>query len=286
MQLGALLHQLWRHKIGSALCLGFAVLSTIWSLYHIQLAPPGLTARHLEIGASSTEIMVDAPKSKIVDLRANTQDFAALTTRADLLSNVMASSPVRALIARRAGISPEQLVAVASLGSNLPRSAYEPGSERRSSDLIRETDQYRLAISVNAAQPIIYVAAQAPSGEAAARLANASVDGLNDYLAIMANEQGVKTKARTRLIQFGRAQGGVVNPGVNKEIAILTFLVSFILAAAAFRVTLRVHHGWSLDAQRARRDGKSWWLPKLEPAATPAPAAGPPAGASAAHDPD
>ena len=278
MQLGALLHQLWRHKLGSALCLGFALLSTVWSLYHLHLAPPGITPRHLEIGASSTEILVDAPKSKIVDLRANTQDFAALTTRADLLSNVMASSPVRALIARRAGIAPQQLVAVASLGSNLPRSAYEPGSERRSSDLIKETDQYRLAISVNPAQPIIYVDAQAPSGPAAAKLANASIDGLNDYLTLMADEQGVKSKARTRLIQFGRAQGGVVNPGVNKEIAILTFLVSFIIATAAFRVTLRVRHGWSLDAQRAKRDGKSWWLPKLDPAG--------PAGAGAAHDAD
>ncbi|HEV7750733.1 MAG TPA: hypothetical protein VGO71_04290 [Baekduia sp.] len=272
MQLGALLHQLWRHKLGAGLCLGFAVLMSLWSLYDIVLAPPGLKARHLEIGAASTEILVDAPKSKIVDLRANTQDFASLTTRANLLSNVMASSPVRELIARHAGVGVEQIVATASLSGDLPRSAFEPGSERRSSDLIHETDRYRVAISVNPAQPLIYVNTQAPTGEGAGRLANAAVDGLNDYLTLMADRQGVKPASRTRLIQFGRARGAVVNPSVNLEIGLLTFLVSFIVACAALRVFLRVRHGWSLDAAQRRRAGKNWWLPTLD--TPPANAAG------------
>jgi hypothetical protein len=282
MQLGALLHQLWRHKVGSALCLGFAVISTIWSLYHIGLFPPDLRPRHLEIGAASTSVLVDAPHSKIVDLNANTQDFAALTTRADLLSNVMASTPVRGYIAARAHVLPQNIVAVASLGSDLPRSAFEPGSERRSSDLIHETDKYRLAISVNPAQPIMYVDAQAPDAAGAANLANAAVDGLRDYLTLMADRDDVKAKSRTRLIQFGRAQGGIVNPSVNKELALLTFFISFAVACAAFRVFLRVRHGWSLDSERARRDGKNWWLPKLEPAA----ASGPAPASTATHEPD
>lgn len=282
MQLGALLHQLWRHKVGSALCLAFAVISAIWSLYHIALLPPGLTPRHLEIGAASTSVLVDAPHSKIVDLNANTQDFAALTTRADLLSNVMASSPVRGYIAARAHVPVSSIVAVASLGSDLPRSAFEPGSERRSTDLIHETDKYRLAISVNPAQPIMYVDAQAPDAAGAANLANAAVDGLRDYLRLMADQDKVRHSARTRLIQFGRAQGGIVNPSVNKELALLTFLISFAVACATFRVVLRVRHGWSVDAERARRDGKNWWLPKLEPAAS----TGPAPASTVAHEPD
>jgi hypothetical protein len=277
MRLGALLHQLWRHKLGAGLCLAFAVVMSLWSLYHLSLTPPGLTPRHLQIGAASTTVMVDAPKSKIVDLRANTQDFQSLTTRADLLSNVMASTPVRAYIAQRAGVPQQAIVATASLGADLPRSATEPGSERRSTDLIQETDRYRLAISSNVNQPIMYVAAQAPSGEAAGRLANAAVDGLNDYLTAMADREGIKPKSRTRLIQFGRATGGVVNPSVNIEIGLLTFLISFVVACATFRVVLRVRHGWSLDAEREQRDGKNWWLPKLE-TVSPSPVNG--------HEPD
>lgn len=265
MQLGALLHQLWRYKGGVAVCLAFAVLMSLWSLYHVSVLPPGLTPRHLQIGAASTTVMVDARKSKVVDLRANTQDLASLTTRADLLSNVMASSPVRQFIARRAGVAADQVVATASLGTDLPRSALEPGSERRSSDLIAQTDHYRLAISVNPAQPLIYVNAQAPTGAGAARLADAAVDGLNDYLKMMADTEGIAPRARTRLVQFGRAQGGIVNPSINFEIGLLTFFVSFIVACAAFRVLLRVRHGWSLDAARERRDGKNWWLPQPEP---------------------
>jgi hypothetical protein len=240
---------------------------SLWSLYHLSIAPPGLTPRHLQIGAASTTLMVDAPKSKIVDLSASTQDFQSLTTRADLLSNVMASTPVRTFIAQRAGVPVTSIVASASLGADLPRSAIEPGAERRSTDLIQESDKYRLAISSNAGQPLIYVAAQAPSGEAAGRLANAAVDGLNDYLTAMADREGIKDTSRTRLIQFGRAQGGVVNPSVNLEIGLLTFLICFVVACAAFRVILRVHHGWRMDAAREQRDGRGWWLPKLEPVA-------------------
>jgi hypothetical protein len=268
MRLGALLHQLWRHKGGVAACLAFAVLMSLWSLYHLSVFPPGLKARHLQIGAAATTVLVDAPKSKVVDLRANTQDLQSLTTRADLLSNVMASSPVRLFIARRAGVPINQVVATASLGTDLPRSALEPGSERRSSDLIRETDLYRLAISVNPAQPLIYVNSQAPTADGASRLANAAVDGLNDYLTMMADREGIAPPSRTRLIQFGRAQGGIVNPSVNLEIGLLTFLISFVVACAAFRVVLRVRHGWALDAARERREGKNWWLPKLDPAPT------------------
>jgi hypothetical protein len=285
MLLGALIHQLWRHKLGLATCVAFASLCTLASLYHISVAPPGLQSRHLQIGAASTQVLVDAPRSKIVDLNAQTADFTALTTRADLLSNVMASAQVRALIAQRVGIPFSSLVATASLGTNLARTAFEPGSERRSTDLIKETDRWRIAVSVNATLPMMYIDAQAPTSGGAARLANAAVDALAEYLTTMSNRAGLTPDHRTRLVQFGRAQGGVVNPSAGIEIGLLTFLVTFGVACAVLRLLLRVRHGWSLAGRRERRDGKDWWLPRLETLPATVPSASISTPPPTAHEP-
>jgi hypothetical protein len=258
MQIGALLHQLWRHKLGFAVCALFAFSMAIYSTYKPSLAPPGLHPRALEIGAASTEVLVDSPKSKVVDIRAQTIDFQALTTRADLLSNVMASEPVRLFIARHAHIPVQSIAATASLGANLPRAAFEPDSERRASDLLRESDKYRLSLAVNPTLPVIDVNAQAPTAEGAERLANGAVD----YLTLTADQQGVADAQRVRLVQLGKARGGVINPGVKLQIALLTFVIVFLAAAGTLRVALKVRHGWGIAAMREKRDGADWWLPR------------------------
>ena len=273
MQLGALLHQLWRHKLGLALCALLAALMALWSVYKVELSPPGLRPRALEIGAASTQVLVDSPQSKVLDLRAQTNDYVSMTTRADLLSNVMASSSVRVYIARRAGIPVDQIEAQASIAENGPRAAFEPDSERRASDLISESDRYRLSIAVNPTLPVIYVNAQGPTANGAQRLAAASVSGLTDYLTVLANQQHVKPGYRTRLLPLATAKGEVINPGVRLEVLLLTFVVIFIIACAAMRVVLRVRHGWSVAGKREKREGPDWWLPPLDGvAAAPSPA--------------
>ena len=280
MQIGALLHQLWRHKVGIAVCAAFAFSMAVYSTYKPSLAPPGLHPRALEIGAASTEVLVDSPKSKVVDIRAQTIDFQALTTRADLLSNVMASEPVRLFIARHAHIPVQSIAATASLGANLPRAAFEPDSERRASDLLRESDKYRLSLAVNPTLPVIDVNAQAPTAEGAQRLANAAVAGLRDYLTLTADQQGVADSQRVRLVQLGQARGGVVNPGVKLQIALLTFVIVFLAAAGTLRVGLKVRHGWSIAAMREKRDGADWWLPRSDASSSAMRRIGP------AHDAD
>ena len=140
----------------------------------------------------------------MVDLRANTYDFTSLTTRADLLGNVMASAPVREYIARRAGVDARRIEAVSPVTANVPRVLTEPGSEKRSSDILRSTDQYRLDIQANPTVPILDISSQAPTKQAAERLANSAVDGLRDYLLALGAD-----RASTPTIRYASSSSAV-----------------------------------------------------------------------------
>ena len=78
----------------------------------ISLAPPGLTSRSLQMATASAQVVVDTPLSTLIDARQDTHGLDALTNRALLLGNVMASPQVRADIAQRAGMPFDELQVV------------------------------------------------------------------------------------------------------------------------------------------------------------------------------
>jgi hypothetical protein len=226
------------------------VVIALTSINQVSLFPPGIKGRQLEIAAASTRVLVDSPRSEIIDLRTDTYAFTSLTTRADLLGNVMASAPVREYIARRANIDPLRIQASTPITANVPRNLSEPGSEKRASDILRSTDQYRIDIQSNPTVPILNISAQAPNKDAAERLANGAVDGLRDYLAALAVRQGTDPKKQVRLEQLGRARGGVINHGIGLQIALLSFIFVFVLSCCAVLFLSRVRRGWSAAASK------------------------------------
>jgi hypothetical protein len=254
MQLGRILHQLWHLKRAVALAAAFAGLLALTSVYKLSLLPPKLQPRALEIGAAATYVLVDTPNSKVVDIRAQTTDFASLITRTNLLGNVMASPPVRSFIARRAGISPSLIEAAAPATPDVPRSFTEPGSEKRASDILRASDRYRLSIEASPSVPILAVYAEAPTGEGAVKVADAAVAGLQDYLNTVAAQQRLPAAEQVRLKQLGLATGGVINHSVKMQIAGLTFAVVFALCCAALLGFRRIRSGWKHAAQAERAE--------------------------------
>lgn len=255
MQFGKHLHELWRLRLGVVLSTALALFVAISSVYKVSLLPPQLHHRQQEIASASIRVLVDTPKSKVLDLRAATQDFSGLTTRADLLGNVLASPPVREYIARHAGIPADRIATSAPITANVPRVLTEPGSEKRASDLLRSTDQYKIDVEANPSVPILDVYTQAPTTDAALRLANGSIEGLRDYLAQLAVEQGVAERDQVKILQLGSARGGIVNPGVSKEIALLAFIVVLISALGAVAFISRIRKGWRAAGEE-ERDGR------------------------------
>jgi hypothetical protein len=248
MNLGMHLRELWQNRLVACACVGLAVLAAMSAAFKISVFPPGVHSRSLDLAAASTRVIVDTPHSTVLDLRESTSDFEAMSNRAVLLGNVMASLPVRDYIARRAHVPAEAIIATTPLTPDFPRPAATNENQKHTSDLFKSTDQYRLNIQANPTVPVLDVYAEAPTKGSAEALANAAVDGLRDYLGDVARIQGIGAPDQVRLSQLGRARGGVINGGVRLQAALLAFVLAFAVSAAAAIFVTRVRRGWEHGA--------------------------------------
>ena len=149
-------------------------------------ASPRLKPRGLETAGATTHVLVDFERSKVTDRRESWPYFNSLKIRADLLARLMASRPGVEYIARRAGVSARDIAAVAPVTAGVQSVLTEPGSEQRAQEILLADKRYRLEIQNKPDAPIIDIYAQAPSPAEAEKLANASIEGLRDYLSALA----------------------------------------------------------------------------------------------------
>jgi hypothetical protein len=243
VELGRRIWTLWRLRAYVLVCLLVATLAAVWSVADISLSPFQLKSRALEMATGTTHVVVDTPRSSVLDLRQNTYSFEALTQRAVLLGNVMANGPVREDIARRAGVPVDQLQVSAPLTPKVPRAAAGAENQKHTSDLLKSTDQYRLSIEANPTVPVLDIYSQAPTTEEATVLANSAVDGLHEYLQTLAGSQQIPAKDQIQLLQLGRARGVVINTSVDWQAALVAFVLTFSFACATVIVFSRVGRG-------------------------------------------
>lgn len=196
----------------------------------IGVLPPKLGPSGMRISAAATHVLVDAPPPSIVHRRALPEDVVPLATHAELLGRVMISPPVLERIGRRANVAPHRIAAASRTAADAPLVLKEPGSEERASEILRSRLPYRLEVQARPAAPILAVYTQAPSTAEAKRLADAAVVGLREHLRALANRQGFAEEETVRVRQLGDARGGVINAGVPKAVAVITFLVAFVLS--------------------------------------------------------
>jgi hypothetical protein len=239
-------------KAGVAVCLGLALIAALWSLGDISLIPPKLKARSLEIATASTHVVVDTPRSTLLDLRQDTYELEGLTKRAVLLGNVIANGPVRESIARQAGIPVEVLRVDAPLTAKQPRVRVEAGNDKKASDILKSNDQYRLNIQANPTSPVLDIYAQTPTAESAEALANAAVNSLRAYLTGLARSQRTPETQQIQLLQLGTARGAVINEGVSWQVAFLVFIMTFGLTCATMIFLSRVSIGWRMASLSER----------------------------------
>lgn len=250
MSLGRHLRELWQFRLGLTAAAALALFAALWSVGQVSLLPPSIKSRNLEMAAASTRVLVDTPKSAILDLSVSTYDFQAYTNRSLLVANIMASPPVRGYIARRAHVPASALQVASPVTPDFPRPLANDG-EKHSSDILKSPDAYRLSVQSNPTVPVADVYAEAPTVEAAQQLANGAVDGMKDYLRDLAASQQIPDKSQVHLVQLGRAKGGVIDPGISAKVALLTFLLVFAVASAAALFLVRVRQGWILEKRKS-----------------------------------
>jgi uncharacterized protein involved in exopolysaccharide biosynthesis len=240
MGLGIRLRGLWQIRGWVAACIVFALAVAGWTVTR--------TSGSLEMATATTQVVVDTPKSTLVDIRQDTYGIDGLTNRALLLGNVMASPQVRADIARRAHIPFEDLQVTPPLTAKQPRVLAEAGNERHTTDILKLSGKYRLYIRSNPTVPFLQVYTETPTPASAAALANAAVGGMQSYLDELAASTKTPVEAQIRLMQLGGASGAVVNSGIEWRFVLLAFLVAFGVSCATVIWVRRVREGWRLAA--------------------------------------
>lgn len=248
MDFGVRLQRLWQMKAGVSGCLALALVVAVCSVWSVSLFPPKLTPRSLEMATASTHVVVDTPRSTLLDLRQDTYELEGLTKRAVLLGNVIANGPVKESIASKAGIPVTLLRVDAPLTAKQPRPRVEAGNEKKASDILKSNDQYRLNIQANPTAPMLDIYAQSPTTRTAEALANAAVTSLRAYLADLARSQTTPDAQQIRLVQLGTARGAVINGEVHWQVAFLAFILTFTLACATLIFLTRVSRGWRMES--------------------------------------
>ncbi len=254
MTFGAVLHKLSRRRGAVIFSAVVALVVTVSAIYRIHLSPPGIASRDFQIGAASAQVLIDTPRSSILDTGTvvGPVSLDPLTIHSTLIGDVMATYAVRAYIARIMGLPTDRIEVSAPITANVPRTTIEPGSGHTATDLLTSPAHYKLEVQTDPTVPLLYLYTQAPSKSAAVRLANASVQGLRNYLSDLARRQHVSPAHQVTITQLGSVDGGVVNQGVAIEIGILVFVTTFGISCAILLFVARVREGWRLEALASR----------------------------------
>jgi hypothetical protein len=156
----------------------------------------------------------------------------------------MASPAVLTVIGQQVGLSGGQIYAAGPVNPQQPRVVQEPTALKRNVEITGESNPYRLEFSNNTGQPTINIYAQAPKTAQAIALANAAVVGLQRYVVSLQRASGTPSATRVTIRQLGPAIGGVVNGGVSKALAVIAFVMVFLLWCVLVLVGSRFVELW------------------------------------------
>ena len=204
-----------------------ALIASISSIYEIQLLPPSIQKRDLQLGVAATNAIVDyrseGDGASIADL-VSYNDLEAMTERTEPLARVMTSEALLDRIGKQLGVDPSQISATTQVTQSAPRSLIEPDNERRAAGILGGQASYRIEAQAEPNLPVLGIYAEAPTPAEATSLADTAVGAVNGYLRDQGRKEGTPATAVVHLTQLGAARGGPVDATAPWKIAALTFV--------------------------------------------------------------
>lgn len=256
MELASILRDLWRRRLLVLLLVALGLLAALATAYKL----PSFQQRSLQLGAASSQILVDAPHSSLVQ-GAESNALATLATRARIYAQYLSSPEAREQISKASGIPAAKIVAKGPFSTDTGRVSYEPQpSEVRSKGIVDEKSGYRLVFTAQEGVPIISVSAQAPSAEAAVKLAGGSFTALRSYVASLARESardgGSGDQIDVTVRELGAPEGGTIGGSNNILLMVFAFFAVVGLGCLLIPVTAGLMRNWRLldEAERSLSD--------------------------------
>jgi hypothetical protein len=268
MESVTILRKLWRRRLAVCLVALAAILTGLLLSFRLGLPPE---SRRYDVGIATARVLVDTPQSQVI--KVDPKGSETLGLRANVLANLMVEGKAKAAIAKRAGLEPRRIVAIAE--SELEQQMV-PAKARRNPDVnlmktrvVTDLDGERL--------PIIEIEVQAPDAARATALANASVTGLTDYLnARAAADEEVDARRRLRVSGLGTAQATVSTRGPSPVVTLAAAIFVFLAGCAAILLVSALARGWReaeasehADVDEFTADALSSQLPPLSLALDP-----------------
>jgi capsular polysaccharide biosynthesis protein len=236
MEFVTILRELWHRRTYVALVALLALL--VGAAVAFKL--PTLKSRTYTVGVADARVLVDTPRSQVLEVAPNGSDTLAM--RANLIANLMAEGVVKDAIAKRAGLKPDQLEGVAQTTT---AGGTGDATTPKSFEVEQRVLTTRVIMTLEGDQlPIIDIETQAPTTAEAAKLANASVAGLRDFINSKAASEQVPEAKRLKFTPLGPAQAGELRRGPGVPIAILATLFVFFGGCAVMLVVLALARGW------------------------------------------
>jgi hypothetical protein len=235
-----ILRDLWRRRLLVVLVVLVAIPAGILVTHRLAF-PFKLESRKYTVGVATARVLIDTPSSQVVEVAPKGSD--TLGTRANLLASLMVDGVVKSAIAARAGLRPDELVGVSeSAAESSPAdSSPKPRANVLTTKVVENTAGDQL--------PIIEIEAQAANAQAAARLANAAVTGMRDYLDTKAALQQVPDAKRLQVSGLGSPQARDVVRGPRDLFAVAAAVFVFLLGCATILGFSALVRGWRAAAR-------------------------------------
>jgi hypothetical protein len=230
--------ELWRRRIVVLVALLMSICAGTFVVYRVSAGlPPHLKSRQYQVGVASARVLVDTHDSIVADL--NPRGAASLSLHAQLLAGLVASESIRTAIAQSVGISPQSLAVIPPAIGGPPAvptpvaTAVPPPSGAST-----------LTIAVDATLPLVSISAQAPSQEAAAKLANGTVTALQSYLLSVASAQKIPASRQPVISSLGvQSASATRGPsriyGVAAALGLFSLLCYIIIVGGGVRQRAR-----------------------------------------------
>jgi capsular polysaccharide biosynthesis protein len=217
-----------------------AIVLGLTIAFRFSLAPPKLESRKHEEGTAVVRMLVDTPRSQVVDV--NPQGSEYLGARANVLANVLVEGQIKTAIARNAGVPPRRLFAAAE-------SATEPELTATSAEKHSHVLVTRVLNSDAGDQlPIIEIEAEAPRTKTAAALANGAVESLRSHLESKATAEAVPEARRLFVVPLGAAQTSKVVRGAGPIVGFGAAVLIFGFFCGAILIASALANSWRAAA--------------------------------------
>jgi hypothetical protein len=229
VELVKVLREVWSRKRLLAIVLGASILIGLLLAYRPGFPPQ---SRQYQVSLASSDILVDTSNSQVVDVGGRGPDLPTLASRANLLGNLMTVGPLKDAIAKRAGVSPNDLVVVPPASPETPGVAPEAVKTSQSRN-VPDAKATILTLSTDDTLPILHVVAQAPDPSTASKLSGGAIVELRRYLGSVAATQDIPAAHQLVVRPFGTPLVGTATRGLPRSLALAATIVLILLGCGA-----------------------------------------------------